>query len=336
MRIFAALGVMQYHLWQNYFGIGIGHPGTGFFVVLVGAMAAYTQAGRISHGHWWKYISGRYKRLYVTFVPLFVITLLAKWAEADPNWVLKSFLFIPISGQGPVIGSTWMLSMFLLFYFLFSLCFLFRTEKILWGIFGLWLVLIALHYLADWKLRLPQEWSNLFFSERNIQFMMGYLVGMILRHNRLQCYTARLLLWTGFAGLVGGTILLNAGFHDIARSLIVGVPVTLFVLGAATLEQRKVDDRFIKLLTNPYFVWLGGTSYVAYLSHGMSFQIWSRVFPVTVAWTIPMTFGAIIVGALGYAFWENPILTYLNHGKWAWPMLPAIHFDVARKTQAGD
>jgi peptidoglycan/LPS O-acetylase OafA/YrhL len=333
MRLFASLGVAQYHLWQNYFGIAIAHPGTDFFLVLVGVVAAYTQAKRIPGGNWWGYISARYKRLYVTFVPLFIITLLAKWAEADINWVLRSFFFIPIADQVPVIGCTWMLSMFILFYFVFSLCFLIKTEKILWIVFVIWTTLIMIYNLFNWETGLPEHWANLFFAARNFDFIMGYVVGIVLRYDWLRSYQSRIFLWIGLVGVIGGTILLNSGFNTVGRVLIVGLPVALFILGIAALEQKNANDSIVRLLTTPCLVWLGGTSYVLYLSHGLYFQVWSRVLPVTLMWVLPMTVGAIVVGALGYIFWEHPVLTYLKSGKWIIAYSPVMNIGMEDKIQ---
>jgi peptidoglycan/LPS O-acetylase OafA/YrhL len=330
MRFFASLGVVQYHLWQNYFGIAIGHPGTDFFLVLVGTVAAYTQAKRIPEGKWWGYINARYKRLYVTFVPLFVITLIAKWAEADINWVLRSFFFIPIPDRLPVIGGTWMLSVFMLFYFIFSLCFLVRTEKILWFLFAIWTTLILMYNLFNWKSGLPEHWAALFFAERNFDFIMGYGVGIALRYGWLRSYQARIFCRIGLVGVVGGIILLNSGFNTVARVIIVGLPVAVFILGLAALEQNNVDNGIVSLLTAPWLVWLGGISYVFYLGHGLFFQGWSRVFPVTVMWALPMTVGAIIAGALGYVFWEHPVLTYLKSGKWIIHHQPVMNIGIGK------
>lgn len=325
MRILAALGVAQFHLWQNYFGITIGHPGTDFFLVLVGVVAALNQASQIPGGNWWGYISDRYKRLYVTFVPLFVITLLVKWTEADASWVVRSFLFLPISDRLPVIGSTWMLSMFVLFYFIFSICFLLRTEKLIWILFGVWLTLIVAYSFGNWIPGLPEEWANLFFSKRNISLMMGYVVGTILRHEWLQNHHAVLSLWIGLAGIILGTILLNSEPTKYARLFTLDLPIAFFVLGVATLEQKNSASLIVRLLTSPGFVWLGGTSYVLYLSHSLFFKAWSLLLPVTLIYVLPMTIGAIIVGALGYVFWEQPILTYLKKGRWEMPQLPFIN-----------
>ncbi len=308
-RFFAALGVVQYHLWENYFGISIAHPGTDFFLVLVGVIAAYIHAKQIPNGNWWKYIRERYRRLYVAFVPLFIITLLVKLNEATIVWVMKSFFFIPMRDRLPVIGSTWMVSMFLLFYFLFSLCFLARTEKILWTLFLLWIVSILAYNFYNWNPAMPQEWSDLFFSDRNFEFIIGYLVGIVLRRNWLDRIQARVSLWLGLAALAVGTTLLNLGWHPMWRVLVVGIPVGLFILGLATLEIQKADDRIVKVLTTPWLVWVGGTSYVLYLSHVIFFHLWSLFLPVERIWVLPMTIGAILVGTMGYRYWENPILS---------------------------
>jgi peptidoglycan/LPS O-acetylase OafA/YrhL len=152
---------------------------------------------------------------------------------------------------------------------------------------------------------------------------MGYIVGIILRLNGLKSDQARMLLWTGLVGIVGGTILLNTGWNSM-RVLTIGFPIALFVLGLATLEQKKTNDSITNVLTTPWLVWLGRTSYVIYLSHSMFFQVWKRILPVTQLWALPMTIGAILLGALGYAFWEYPVLTYLKRGKWMIHRVPGI------------
>lgn len=334
MRFVAALWVVEFHLWHNYFGIAIGELGTDIFLVLTGAAAAYTQVKQVSDGGWWEYVKARYRRLYVTFIPLFLVTLLAKWNEADVYWAVKSFFFVPIPDRLPVIGGTWMLSMFLLFYFVFSVCFLARTEKILWLLFATWAALMVMYNVFGWKPGLPGHWANLFFSERNFEFIMGYGAGIVLRHGCLKNHQAKIFSWAGLVGIISGTILLNIGINSISRMIMIGIPVTVFIIGLASLELKGAHDGLVGLFTLPWLVWLGGTAYVLYLSHSIFFQVWSWVLPVTVAWTLPMTVGAIITGAFGYVFWEQPVLAYLKSGKWISPLLPVIK-TVAGRTQKG-
>ncbi len=332
MRFFAALCVVQYHLWQNYLGITIGHPGTDFFLVLVGVVAAYTQARTISRLTWRAYISGRYIRLYITFIPLFLITLAAKWAEADLNWAWRSFLFIPIPNRLPVIGNTWMISMFLLFYFIFSLCFLMKTEKVLWVVFGVWAALIVMYNFFGLEPGLPQHWADLMFNERNLDFIMGYVIGIVLRNGWLQGQLSRMFLWVGMLGILGGTRALNSGYST-GRAFFVGIPVALFTLGLAALELEEPNSRLVKTLSTPWLVWLGGTSYVLYLSHSIFFQIWRRVLPVSIPWVLPMTVGAIMTAAFGYLFWERPFLAYIRTGTWVMPQPRFMNYRLGNKVR---
>jgi len=322
MRLFASLGVVQYHLWHNYLGVSIGHPGTDFFLVLVGVVAALAQAKRIPNGDWRGYTQARYIRLYITYIPLFIIVLVAKWDEATWDWALKSFFFIPMADRLPVICATWMLSMFMLFYFIFSLAFLVKSETILWFVFLFWAVGIVFYTWLGWTPGLPVHWSRLFFDERNLDFIFGYFVGVILRERYLSIHWGRRIFWFGIVGVITGTILLNLGINTIGRSLFIGLPVALFILGLANLEQHKASDFPIKILTSPWLVWLGGTSYVLYLSHGIYLQVWSRILPIAPILVPVISLGAIIAGVIGYILWEEPLLNSIKKKAWIPPQIP--------------
>jgi hypothetical protein len=186
MRLAASLAVFQYHLWGNYLGQPFLHPGTDFFIVLVGMVAALSDADKIVQGEWKKYILGRYLRLYVTFIPVFLLYILAGRDEITPVFLIKSFFFIPLSGDRlPLVGPTWMLAMFLIFYWLFSLAFLFRRETSLIPIFSVWgggCVLIrgfALHSPVF------DEGFQMLFSIRNLEFIAGYAAGWLVRTGRI-------------------------------------------------------------------------------------------------------------------------------------------------------
>ena len=281
MRLFASLGVVQYHLWHNYLGVAIGHPGTDFFLVLVGVVTALTQTKRISTYSWIAYIRDRYIRLYITYIPLFIMVLVIKWHEANWDWVWRSFLFLPLADRLPVIGAVWMLSQFMVFYFIFGLVFLVRTELVLLPVFFTWIAAITAYNWLDWKPGLPTHWSELLFEGRNLEFIFGYLAGVILRNDRGSIFWGRWVFWIGVIGIIGSGVLLNVGMSITARIFLVGLPVTFFILGLARLEQQQVPSRIVNFLTKPSLVWLGGTSYVLYLSHSVFLQAWSYLFPVT-------------------------------------------------------
>jgi len=316
MRLFASLGVVQFHIWSNYLGVVIGHPGTDFFLVIVGVLAALVQAKRIKTSGWWTYINARYIRLYLTYIPVFILVLVIKRHEATWDWVLRSFLFIPIPDRAPVIGATWMLSMFMLFYFIFSMAFLWKNELILLPIFFLWIVGIMCYTFIDWDAGLPPHWAGLLFNERNLEFLIGYAIGVILRRGQVSFPQGRLLFWVGLVSIIGSTLLLNINYdfvRHVGRSIIVGLPIAIFILGLATIEILNTTDYVVRVLTKPWLIWLGGTSYVLYLSHGLYLRIWNLIFPITQILVPFITIGALIVGAIGYYFWEEPLLKRYLH-----------------------
>jgi len=108
----------------------------------------------------------------------------------------------------------------------------------------------------------------------------------------------------------------------ISRAISIGVPVGLVVLGLGNLELNNSISGIFRFLANPWLVWLGDTSYVLFLSHGIFLQAWSRILPTSPIWALPMSIGAIIVGCLGYIFWEHPIFAYMNSKKWIIGHLP--------------
>jgi len=306
--------VFQYHLWNNYLGRGFFHPGTDFFIVLVGFVAAVVQSHRIPNGNWGKYIGRRYLRLYVTFIPVFVLYILCGRDPYDLEYFTKSFFFIPVSDKLPLVGATWMLSLFLLFYWLFSLAYVFRREIVLVPVFALWGGASLVYSWLQWNPGLPPEWNAILFNHRNIEFIFGYMGGKLLLTNRIKPIAGKWILTVGIISLASGTILLNTvELRDALRSFIIGIPTTLLILGLGILEKNNSNNRILRLLVHPWLVWLGGTSYVLYLIHSVVLRIWDTVIPITTI-HIPIIIVVVIgVSALGYIFWEKPMLKYLQN-----------------------
>ncbi|GIK75311.1 MAG: acyltransferase [Chloroflexota bacterium] len=312
LRLFAAIGVIQYHIWRNYMGIAIGHPGTDFFLVLVGVVAAFSQTRHIAQGRWKQYLVSRAARLYVSFIPLFLATLIIKHDEVTFDWVWRSFFFFPQLEREPVIASTWMLSYFVLFYLIFAASVFFRSERVLWGILLVWAIGIIGYVWFDWSPGLSSEWTTVLFEERNLDFICGFVVGVILRAGFVRIHLARVLTWIGLFGILGGTFVLNFGNTMQGRSLWLGLPVSLFILGVSALEQNMDSGFLITCLKRPRIVFLGTASYVIFLSHSAFIRIWSLFLPVTPIWAPFITVGAVMFGAIGYWLWEAPILAYMK------------------------
>jgi peptidoglycan/LPS O-acetylase OafA/YrhL len=316
LRLVASLAVFLSHLWMNYLAHSFIHPGTDFFIVLVGMVAALSDAGKIVQGGWKNYILRRYLRLYVTFVPVFLLYVLAGRDALTPEFLIRSFFFIPSPGRMPLVGPTWMLAMFLAFYWLFSLAFLLRREAVLIPIFALWGIGCLLVKVLDVDFPFFDKGFQLLFSLRNLEFIAGYTAGWLVRNGYISGVLSRRLIWIGVLLLLAGVLILNSGdYGDGGKVMLYGGSMTLIASGLASQEREGADNVGLRIVTHPWLVWLGGASYVLYLTHNMVLRIWDTVLPLTI-WQVPLvTVVILLVAALGYQFWERPILGFARR-KW--------------------
>jgi|GEM_PF-6178544 len=313
MRLLASLAVFQSHLWTNYLGRSFVHPGTDFFIVLVGMVAALNDAGKITQGDWKNYLLRRYLRLYVTFIPIFLLYVLGGRDELTPDFLIRSFFFIPSPGRMPLVGPTWMLAMFLAFYWLFSLAFLSHKEATLIPVFTAWGVSCLLVTALDVHVSVFDKGFQLFFSLPNLQFIAGYIGGWLVRNGFISGPVSRRLLWVGILLMLAGVVVLNSGEHGVSlRVMLYGASMTLIAVGLASMERVGVDSASIRTITHPWLVWLGGASYVLYLTHNMILRIWDSLLPIMV-WQAPLiTLAALSFAAIGYQFWEKPVLVFFR------------------------
>jgi peptidoglycan/LPS O-acetylase OafA/YrhL len=315
LRLIAATSIFQYHLWNNYLDRKFDDPGTDTFLVLAGIVAAIVDTRYISNGQWGKYIWGRYLRLYVTFIPVFLLYILAGRDVLTTEYVLKSFFLIPLYDQLPLVGPSWMISMFLVFYWLFSLAILFRREQALIPIFGLWGAGCALYYWLNIKPDFHPEWIGTIFDLRTLELILGYVTGKLIASRRVTLQAGSWLLFLGVVALVGGIIQINIIDPSLVvteRVFFYGIPMTLVALGLVTLEQQGSQNRLFQLFTHPWLVWLGGTSYVLFLIHNMIIRVWDTVIPITVIQTPLIFIVVVIAAALGYQYWEKPVLAFVH------------------------
>ena len=305
--------VFQYHMWNNYLDLGFFEFGTDIFIVLVGFVSAVSQAHRIPDGNWGKYIWRRYTRIYVVFLPVFILYAFAGRDPYEFIFFLKSFLFIPIANRLPLVGPTWILSLILIFYWLFSLAFIFRSERILIPVFALWGIACLAYSWFQWNPGLPVEWNNTLFNHRNIEFILGYLGGKALITQVIIPKAGKWMIALGTVGVIPGFFFLNNEFLDpIWRTFLIGIPTTIIILGFSVLEKHQSTNPLLSILLHPWLIWLGGTSYVLYLIHNMVLRIWDTIIPITPMQVPLITVAVIGMSAIGYQLWEKPVLENLR------------------------
>lgn len=316
MRLLASLAVFQYHLWHNYLDVTFLHPGTDFFLVLVGVVAALSEARHIPQGGWDKYILGRYLRLYVTFVPVFFLYMISGRDPLSLEFVVKSFFFIPIPDRMPLVGVTWMLAMFLIFYWLFSLAFVFRNEKMLIPVFGIWVTACLVIEFLDVHSPIFDKGFQILFDPRNLEFIFGYVGGWLVRSRKISGKLGGWIFAVGVVALIPSIWLLNTAEYPVGiRVLLYGISMALIATGLAGQEQQEVRNPVLWVMTHPWLVWLGGTSFVIYLVHNMLLRVWDSQIRITPIQVPVITVAVLIAAALGYQFWEKPLLAVFRR-KW--------------------
>jgi peptidoglycan/LPS O-acetylase OafA/YrhL len=319
MRLIASLAVMQYHLWHNYLGVDFLHPGTDFFIILVGMVAALSEARRIPEGNWKGYLGGRCLRLYVTFVPIFLLYMISGRDTLSVEYVLKSFFFIPMPDRLPLVGVTWMLAMFWIFYLLFTLAFVFKREWVLIPILGTWGIASMVITITHFKFPVFNEGFEIIFDIRNMEFAFGYLGGWLVRNRKITTPIASKFFVSGILCLLPAIWLLNTSDAlDDYRVFLYGLTMAVIATGLAGLEQQGGWKGLIKVVTHPWLVWLGGASYVLYLTHNMVLRIWDALVPITILQTPIITIVVLVVAAIGYRYWENPVLNFFRK-RWMQP-----------------
>jgi exopolysaccharide production protein ExoZ len=313
LRFLGAFSVFQYHLWVNYLGAQFEDPGTDVFLVLTGILAALIDIKYISSGQWGKYIKGRYIRLYITFIPVFVIYVLFGRDTLTAEYLLKSFFLIPLYNQLPLVGPSWMITLFLFFYWLFSFSILIKNEKALIYIFGAWGVGCLVYTLMNIKLSFYPEWFSMFFSVRNLEMIIAYGITKFVLSRQISINLSKWLLILGLIALICGFGFVNQADYrwlDTFRTIFYGFPLILISIGLVTLEQNNIPSIWVSLLSHPVLVLLGDASYVIFLIHNVIIRVWDTIFTVTY-WSVPfISITVLLVSVIGYIFWEKPVLTW--------------------------
>jgi peptidoglycan/LPS O-acetylase OafA/YrhL len=260
LRAFAAFLVVLFHVNLNVIQNGfrepalhnifnIGNSGVDIFFVISGFVMIVSS--------WEKKISilGFFSRRLVRILPLYLILTLTYYSIAViapfliPNinvnisWLLSSVTFTTaIFGyKAPILGQGWTLEYEMLFYLLFSVSIIFKSnsKKLAFMfsavIFG---VLIGI--------------STLFF-----EFAFGMLAGYLLKEKRFTNLQGLLLSFVGFSLLISNSLNLFSGYD---RVLTYGIPSFILILGLATTKQTgnkilsKIGDSSYSLYLSQFFI----------------------------------------------------------------------------------
>ncbi len=308
LRGLAALSVTLYHAlqWENG-GFDVGRAGVDVFFVISGVIMWRVTAGRAVG-------AGRFLRLRATRVaPLYWLMTLAVAAtavawpgflpEVHPAWdhLALSLAFIPhLDPRGlpfPLLPPGWTLSYEAGFYLLFAASLLlparWRAAAVTAGLAA---VVAAGFTLSDPAYILGA-------NPMLLQFAAGVWLGVALKADRLpgRAWGCGLLV----LGLASFLLLLLTGFTDeLWRPLIWGLPASLLVAGALSIEAHGGAGRWRAPRE------LGDASYALYLVHLPATALVAHTLGAGRPWLfLPAAVTASIAAALATHAWiEKPLV----------------------------
>lgn len=301
LRAVAALLVVGHHLLGKF---GVGAAGVDVFFVISGFIMG-TIGVRESPG---QFVLKRICRI----VPLYWLVTLMMCAGAllgvftrfsfDSATLLKSLFFIPYfdpSGQiWPLVVPAWTLNVEMLFYVVFALSLL--TNAAVWVATALLMALMAVGMILHPESAALKLWTTPLL----IEFIVGLLLATVIKPRNAPTGLAMIL--AGVAGLIWAGM--SWRFDDSWRALVWGLPASLIVCGALTIERAgrwpKIGLRWLERI--------GDSSYSLYLTHGLVIAFMHRRLGSSVPVNALTLLISIGVGFAFYHGFERPVGAWLS------------------------
>lgn len=242
-----------------------GYFGVDFFFVLSGFIIAFATDRLLRRGGGAKdYFQARLVRIYVPYLPVGIAMyllyfLLPEVSEGGRSpGIITSVTLVPTNAP-PALSVAWTLIHEMIFYVVFSLCFI--SRKLLRATLVLWVIAICSAWFMDWQLE--RGWQYV-LSPLNLCFLLGVLIHAVTSRTQL------LGRWPLLLASAGGTLVLFSAWQPTPDRLWVAIGFGLLVLAAASpASGRYVPARFL--------VMLGAASYSIYLVHNPLLSVFARV-----------------------------------------------------------
>lgn len=301
------LGALVYYNNLDYYFVkfigDLGKYGVDFFFVLSGFIIAFTSYYKYNKPlAYRKYIINRALRIYVPYIPVGYLMLflyanypeLSNASRLDFSY-LTSLTLLP--DGFPAYGVAWTLIFELMFYFLFSLTFI---SKKIWNWFLIiWLILIVKSNFITDVVSNEKTFYNVFLSLYNLEFMLGYLLSILIirkvKWNYLFVVTI-FIVFTLFSLVLKYYNIILFKFSD---HIFVGINSFLLIYISVTYFNPKLNERNV-------FMMIGNATYSIYLIHDPLKTLIIRLFPNTNSLILNfliLTVVLVICSIVGYIYY---------------------------------
>jgi peptidoglycan/LPS O-acetylase OafA/YrhL len=308
-----------YHHINNPFldGVGMfGKFGVDFFFILSGFIISYASFHKYNNPNAFQnYIKNRVIRIYIPYLPVGIaMYILYAYLPSVSNGIREISLFTSLTlfpFGSPALSVAWTLTFELFFYFVFSISFFSRKA---WNYFVLFWVLSILifNYTSLQNIAITQTpILNLFLSPYNIEFILGYLLSLIIIHNikiksryLFIIFTFLFFLFLGIQNLNYKTIVFYLNYLFSSMALL----ILYFVISRFT---KKIKGNSIMML-------VGNASYSIYLIHNPLQMLILRTYPkINSVPSLILSIGLVlflssIFGYLYYLTFEKKCMNFIK------------------------
>ncbi len=332
-RGLAAIMVIFHHEWVAFsyfhnvnspeisFLAGLGKYGVDFFFVLSGFIITYSNYDKANKpNEIKKYFGNRALRIYIPYIPISILMLMLYYffpaiSEGGDRKisVLSSLTLIPDGRHA--LGVAWTLTHEMMFYVFFILWFMSKKAwyffVLIWGATIGYLNFIT--YNRGWE-EIP--FFKYMFSFYNLEFIFGFIAGVIFKKLRIPKTLNLLLLTVGLAliTLIPTFMWLNNSNKFLLPTIHLSIAVAF-----ALIILASINSFLSNFSAKNVFMRLGNASYSIYLVHSLTIACLMRIFikiPVDVnkfLIFIIVFIACCIIGIFYSKIFERYIMNYFKN-----------------------